>query len=460
MRRGTTVTAQQFRVGIGREVVEAYPVQAQFLLNHVSGVPDRTINLRFSAARTGRPNRKTDARKGGFRLAGSITVEATPDGGFPILLGSRFPWQTTTGANPFTHNYANLFGTTANPFSSDTFTLIVEDPKWLTIYSGCCVGNFSLAVGDGADGDVVQATAEVYALNTFFVPNTGPNRTVWGMDTAGFGALPAFVPEDALVSYNGRQVCVKDFSLTCNRNMEGKLCRNGKNGVEAYIEGDSETSFTATGYYLMTEPFFRSAGYTAEPPGVWGDTAVLVTDVVTIDFAGMPVGALTPRMTFTIPKASTTTMRPVERDGVVMQNLESTPLDAAAGDVQVTIVNAVSQAVTRQFQPTPPFANIPPTQWVWLWGGDFRNTYVANVAVPVTAPSYHIEGVEAVATPGIRQAAVTDNFFVGKNMVMLSGAAIGAVRAVVGNVASTDVITLASIMTSASAGDRFALVDP
>lgn len=458
----TPITGRQVSWGIGVEEVQGYPVKAQALMENRSNSMAHQFARKFSGALTGRPSSRNKAARGAFTFNGQIGAEITPEGGFPRLLMARFPL-TSAGAGPsYTHTFANLFG-------SKTVTLIRKDPQYLKVYPGCRVGNLTINT-DKEDTDVMIVTADITALDELvfdLVANPAILAT-FGMDVASADPLPPYASEMAFLTYAGRFACVKSLNASFGRSLGLHRCLDKKHGSAGTYEMSGDTLADAVAYYVNKDWIYQDFGV-VNPGNAFAPTGKVITAAIGLIF-DPPVNpsAFVNRLTIEFPSADISGGEEVQGEEEIRQTITISPLDNAAGDGKITLVNSISGATLATTAVAVPFSTIPPSQSVWYWGGD-----VPAVGGGVVAPtidvgtgdvnqfdlgaSYHVEGTALGLPDGISTLPTTDGFFIGYTAHVIKGASKGQKATITGYTAATRRFTCGAGIDSLATGDAVAL---
>jgi hypothetical protein len=106
----SVVTGAKSELFIGLETYEGFAVKAQKRLNYRNGGFNVDLTTLFSQKLENTPAEFSQAVAGMANVAGTFLVEATPEGGYPILLKTALLDEVTGGSAPYTHRFTNKFG--------------------------------------------------------------------------------------------------------------------------------------------------------------------------------------------------------------------------------------------------------------------------------------------------------------------------------------------------------------
>lgn len=456
------ITGRQISWGIGVEEVQGYPVKAQALLENRNNSMGHQFARKFSGSLTGRPSSRVKAARGAFTFNGQISAEITPEGGFPRLLMARFPL-TSVGAGPsYTHTYANLFG-------SKTVTLIRKDPQYLKVYPGCRLGNIQINT-DKEDTDVMVVTGDVVALDELVFDHVANSAilTTFGMDVASADPLPPYASEMAIMTYASRFACVKSLNVNFGRGLGMHRCLDKKNGSAGTYELGGDTEADAVAYYVNKDWVYQDFGV-SNPGNAFAPTAKVITAAIGLIFDPPVNGSgFVNRLTIEFPSADISGGEEANGEEEIRQVITISPLDNAAGDGKITLVNSISGATLAVTGTAVAFSSIPPSQSIWYWGGEIPITsggVVAPVVDGITndisqfdlAAGYHADGTVVGLADGISTMPTTDGFFIGYTVHVLKGASKGQKAQVTGYTAATRRFTTGAGIDSLTAGDLVAL---
>lgn len=334
-------------IGIGIEVNENEPVKAQKKLEYRSGGLDRDLQHLYSRALRNSPTMRKKVVAGRAIYEGTIEVEITPEGGFPILMLGAMPVTTSTLSAPtrYRHRFANKFG-------SKSLTIIqrknVAGSDVFFVYSGCRVNSIEIGVAKTGD-DVLVARCGIVGLDerVYPVALVATAEADLGMDTAGFDTLPPYSPVDAVSSVVGVTAGLRSFSVNMARNVGRKDVLNGKRGAVGFFEQLQDVTGEITQYFDTLEDLERYMGV-VDPTGAYGASKAIITGEakVTVDPPANGAGIVN-ELLLDWPVADFQRVtEPVADANEITQTGTIAPLfDATSGtDFYMEIVNAIPNA--------------------------------------------------------------------------------------------------------------------
>lgn len=428
------------------EIVDGLVSKALYRFNLVAYTPPDNITTRkYSRQKANTTTRRRNAMKGKMNYSHSMTVEVTPEGAFPVALGSALYIESTTSLTTPTRYRTRYSNKSLRSCPSGTLYIVIDN--LIHVYPGTRLTTLGFSPDfDGSDVAIATMGIGSAGYIGFDTNVTAGILSSLGISTASADTIGAYNPMNGVVTLNGiAGAGTGDFSVNWAFTLEEVKKRDGTFGPKAFVPIFADPTLSANAIWdpdaaLM---YYASLGYSSAPAAPFGPRQTMVTSAFSLTFTPPNNQAGYSNIFGWYYTDSDFNVQIQTPDNALVKvAINAMPLDrpgnAAGTDGYIEITNSYSG-------PTLATYGVPVDPSLFGLFDDREYNYGKATGVPTTT-SISIGGANL-------HLSTVDGAYVGHRLMVLSGAKAGEIQQITAYTGATQTFTTAAFSGAIATND-------